>query len=238
VGGGPALDALLAPGRTLRPAGAGGVTSALPGGEAAAHYDDHARVYDRLIGNRVYNRVLWGARTADYAAFAEEALAAGDGPFLDAGCGTAIFTAATYRRARRPVVLVDRSAPMLERAAARLEGAPVALVQADLFDLPFAPGRFASVGCFAMLHVLDDPWAALAALEAQLAPGGRLFASMLVTDRGVGRAYLGALRRAGEVGPPRSADDLAAAAARVFGADAAVERRGSMAYLRAGRDAG
>ncbi|MDQ4048315.1 MAG: class I SAM-dependent methyltransferase, partial [Actinomycetota bacterium] len=108
-----------------------------------------------------------------------DGLAAGHGPFLDAGCGTLVFTAAAYQ-ASRPLVLVDRSLGMLRRAAERLEGAPAALVQADVLDLPFAPGRFATVACHAMLHVLDDPWAELAALHRQVAPGGRLFASMLV----------------------------------------------------------
>ena len=54
----------------------------------------------------------------------------------------------------------------------------------------------------------DDPWAALRALRGQVAPGGRVFVSMLVTDRPVGRAWLGALHRRGEVGPPRSAAEL------------------------------
>lgn len=36
---------------------------------------------------------------ADYGAFAVEAVAAGDGLFLDAGCGTVVFTAGAYRRA-------------------------------------------------------------------------------------------------------------------------------------------
>jgi SAM-dependent methyltransferase len=201
---------------------------------AEPDYDRHARVYDRVIGNRLYNRAIWGVDPAVYAAFAAEALDAGDGPMLDAGCGTAIFTAGVYRRARRPITLVDRSAGMLDRARERLAGAPAELVQADLFALPFAPGTFETVACFAMLHVLDDPWAALIALRPQVAPGGRFFASMLVSgDRRVSRAYLGALHRRGEVGPPRTADELHAAAVPRFGEDVHVERVGAMAFLRA-----
>jgi SAM-dependent methyltransferase len=125
---------------------------------------------------------------------------------------------------------------MLERASARLRDvtAPVTLVQGDLLDLPFAPGAFATVCCHAVLHVLDDPWTALGALADQLAPGGELFASMLVSDRGgLGGAYLRLLRRRGEVGRPRSAAELAAAARERFGELAGVERKGAMAYLRA-----
>jgi hypothetical protein len=68
-----------------------------------------------------------------------------------------------------------------------------------------------------------------------LSPGSGVFASMLVADRAVGRAYLRALRRAGEVGPPRRQEHLAAAARAVFGASADVRRTGSMAWLRASR---
>jgi SAM-dependent methyltransferase len=231
AGGAP--DSMLAPGRILRPAGPN-LLSALSATDEGAPYDRHAAIYDGLIGTRVYNRLLWGTRPAEYRAFAAEALAAGEGAFLDGGCGTMVFTADRYRDATRPIVAVDRSLGMLSRASERLDGgAPAVLVQADLMDLPFAPGQFETVGCFAMLHVLDDPWAVLSALREQLAPGGRLFASMLVTDRRVGRAYMRVLRRAGEVGPPHSTDDLVAAARGVFGASAEVRRSGSMAWLRA-----
>jgi len=229
----PALDALLAPDRpALRPAGPR-ISSALPAGDAGAPYDRHAAVYDRLIGSPVYNRTAWGTRPQAYTDFAAEALAAGDGPFLDAGCGTLVFTAPVYRGAQRPLVLSDRSTGMLERAAVRLADAPAAFVQADLFDLPFAPGSFSTVGCFGVLHVLADPWGALAALREHVAPGGRLFASMLVSDRAIGRRYLRLLERAGEVGPPRSAAELVAAARETLGPSASVRRIGSMAYVRA-----
>lgn len=123
--------------------------------------------------------------------------------------------------------------PPSRRAAERLAGAQAVFVQADVLDLPFAWNRFTTVACHAMLHVLEDPWAALAALRDQLAPGGRFFASMLVSDRAPGRVFLAALHRAGEVGPPRSRDELAGAARELFGNSAEVDRSGSMAWLRA-----
>lgn len=139
-----ALDLLLAQGRTLRPARPG-MLSALPATDQSAPYDRRAVVYDRVIANRIYNRLAWNAAPADYVAFAEEAITASDGAFLDAGCGTATFTAAAYRGTSRPLVLVDRSLDMLSRTASRLANTPVALVQADLLDLPFSPRRFATV---------------------------------------------------------------------------------------------
>lgn len=226
------VESLLAPGRTLRPARAG-VLSALPAGDAGARYDRRAATYDRLIANRVYSRLAWGTSPSQYAAFAAEAVAADSGRLLDVGCGTATFTAAAYREADRPLVLSDRSLDMLERAAQRLVDAPVAFVQADLLDLPFSAGHFSTVACFGVLHVLDDLSGGLAALRDQLAPGGQLFASMLVADRAVGHAYLNALHRAGEVATPRRAEHLATAAQAVFGAPADIRRTGSMAWLRA-----
>ncbi len=110
-------------------------------------------------------------------------------------------------------------------------------MHADPSDLPFAPGSFTTVGCFGTLHIVEDPWWALAALWRQVAPGGRLFASMLITDRALGGVYLRVLERAGEVGQPRSLGELTAAARQAFGGRAAVDRTGSMAWLRARKPA-
>jgi SAM-dependent methyltransferase len=225
----------LADGRALRRID-DGLLSALPADAETGAYDRHAKIYDRLIGSRLYNRAIWGALIADYRAFAVEAAQTATGPLLDAGCGTALFTDAAYRETSRPLALVDRSVGMLAQAAARVSAtpAPATLVQGDVLDLPFAPGGFATVSSHAVLHVLADPWTALAALADQLAPGGDLYVSMLVTDRGgLSGPYLRVLHRRGEIGVPRSADDLAVAANDLFGDLAQVERRGSMAYLRA-----
>src|SRR5215218_6533602 len=89
---------LLVAGRALRSAG-NGVVSALSADDAGAPYDRKAAVYDRVVGTRAYNRLVWGTSTAAYREFACEALASGTGPMLDAGCGSAVFTAGVYRRA-------------------------------------------------------------------------------------------------------------------------------------------
>ena len=122
---------------TLRALG-DGVWSALPAGAPSQPYDGRARLYDRLIGNGLYNRVAWGTSPASYASFAERAVRHGQGPVLDAGCGTLVSTAAAHARSGRPTVLVDLSADMLragrERLLALAGGAPrhVVLLQADL----------------------------------------------------------------------------------------------------------
>ena len=233
--GAAGLAPLIASGRSLRETTTG-LPSALSEDEQAAHYDRRAAMYDRLIGSTLYNRIIWGASPRDYAAFAAEALASDDGPVLEVGCGTAVFTHSVYGDAAREVVLVDRSLAMLERARPRLEGTGATLLQAELLDLPFTPGHFGTVCCFAVLHVLDDPWTALSAIREQLAPDGRLFCSMLVRDRGgISRPYMAGLRRRGELGEPRTEAELATAARELFGSSAEVERTGSMAWLRAKR---
>jgi len=170
----PAVPVTL--GRTLRPAG-DGVLSALPPGDQGAPYDRRAAAYDRLVASPLYNRLLWRASPRTYAAFAAEALQAGDGPLLDVACGSGVFTAAAYRHADRPLVLADRSLAMLERARRRLGSAAPAVyfVQADLFDLPFAAGAFETVACHGALHVFDDlPEALLARTRPACARRGPL----------------------------------------------------------------
>lgn len=207
------------------------IESGLAEDDLGAPYDRRAAAYDRMVRSRAYNRLLWSTSPRDYEAFAAAALADACGPLLDAGAGTAAATAALHRDAGRPVVLVDRSRPMLERAALRIAGgedAPlpghVRLVQADLEDLPFAPGGFATVLCMGVLHLWDDPRRLVERLRAQLAPGGRLHVSALVAARPVGRRYLRALHRAGEVAAPRTPAELE----EVLGTS--VDVRGSMAY--------
>ena len=51
---------------------------------------------------------------------------------------------------------------MLDRARERLDGALAARARPTSSTCRSPPRSFQTVGCFAMLHVLDDPWAALA----------------------------------------------------------------------------
>lgn len=98
----------MLPGRELHHAG-DGLLSAMAPGDRGAPYDRQAAIYDGLVGNALYNRVLWGASIASYGAFAASAVTAAAGPLLDVGCGSAVFTAPAYLAAERPLVLLDRS---------------------------------------------------------------------------------------------------------------------------------
>lgn len=95
---------------------------------------------------------------------------------LEAGCGTGAQTVTLARNSPGArFTSIDVSAGSLAEAQARVEAAGMANVQfreADLFDLPFAPGSFDHVFvCFVLEH-LARPEAALAKLMAVLKPGG------------------------------------------------------------------
>ena len=209
------------------------ITTELPADDLGAPYDRRAVAYDWLVGNRLYNRLLWGTSPTAYRAFAAEAAADAEGPLLEVGCGTAAFTAGAYAATRREVQLVDRSRAMLERAVARIGEAPhVSLLQADLFALPFAPHKFDTVLAMGLLHLLEDLPAAAAALAAQTR--GRVFVTSLVAETRVGARYLQMLHRAGEVVAPRTAEDVAAGLAAGFGVTPRIWRAGCMLFAVAG----
>ncbi|MEO6529587.1 MAG: class I SAM-dependent methyltransferase [Specibacter sp.] len=231
------IDELLQAGRQLRQID-GGLLSALDADDPGSPYDGRAAIYDRVVGSRLYNRLVWGSSPASYAAFAATAAAVGNGhgPMLDVGCGSAVFTAAAYSTTDRPLVLVDSSLGMLARAAERLgsrgsDGRPPVFIQADLFELPFLPASFPTVASFGMLHLFEDLAGTLDALKSQVSPGGSLHATSLVGGTAIGRRALTLLHRTGQVSSPRTEAELAAAARHVLGPAASVSREGSMAFL-------
>ncbi len=97
---------------------------------------------------------------------------------LEAGCGVGAQTVTLARRSPRARILsVDVSADSVAEARRRVGVAGLANVelrQADVFDLPFAPGSFDHVFvCFVLEH-LARPVAALTALRSVLRPGGTM----------------------------------------------------------------
>lgn len=173
----------------------------------------------------MYNQLAWSCRPADYAAFAAAAFASGGGPLLEAAAGSAAATATLHARSRRLTVLVDLSRAMLERAGRRIaansndcdlgnDPAQIRLVQADLLALPFSPRGFTTILALGVTHLFDDLTGLVAALRAQLEPGGQLYLAGLVAETVRGRRYLEVLHRAGEVAAPRTATELHLALSR------------------------
>ena len=92
---------------------------------------------------------------------------------LDAGCGGGRYARLLGRHGAR-VVGVDLSAAV-EKAATLCADLPgVAIVQADLLDLPLAERRFDLVFSIGVLHHSPDPRRAFAQVAARVKPGGRL----------------------------------------------------------------
>ena len=206
--------------------------------ESGAPYDRRAALYDHLVRSKLYNRIAWSTSPDDYTKFAAAAFASAEGPLLEVAAGSAAATASLHATSQRPTVLVDLSRPMLERAGRNIAaagggadlGARVDLVQADLLALPPRSQPFTTIVGLGLTHLFDDVAAVVQALRAQLAPGGQLYIAGLVAETGRSRRYLGLLQRAGEVGVPRTADQLR----RELPQPVDFTTSGCMAYARIG----
>lgn len=236
----PVLRAALQEGASLRLAEPE-IWSVLPADAEAARYDGIAVRYDRVVSHPAYLRLAWGTRFEHEEAFAARALASShEGRVLDAGCGSLCFTAGAHLASSRPTLLLDLSLGMLrlarERLRARAGGVPerIALLQADAIAPPLRDGVFRTVLCPGILHLFADPQPLLRRLDALCEPGGSIFLTCLVTDRGFGRAYLRLLARSGEVGLLRDAAALRELVERATGRPTRCERNGNMAYLACG----
>lgn len=194
-----------------------GIFSCLGKDERESDYDTKVGVYDFVVGNRFYNRIVWGNWPSNYRAFCTQALASTrGGMYLDAGCGSLVFTAGVYAEAsNKRVVLLDRSLGMLARGRDRIRqlrgSVPgnIRFLQGDIFDLPFHDHVFDAVASYGMLHIFDDKAGMLAELERVKRHGGHVFFSSLVGNNALGRTYLEMLRKAGEVAACHSSESLA-----------------------------
>lgn len=107
-----------------------------------------------------------------------EALAGAPGRrLLDVGGGTGNYARALRDDGWEPVV-VDRSAAMLARAAAK----GLETRESDAQSLPFPDASADAVTMISMLHHVDDPPRALAEARRVLRPGGRLAVMAFTRD--------------------------------------------------------
>ena len=218
-----------------------GIYSVLPP-EAGTHgehrYDRMAAFYDNVIGSPLYTRLAWNNSPRDYAAFALDALdRARGGAFLDAGCGSLLFTARAYLKRDTPIVGLDQSIEMLRRGRDRLArlgvaAERVALVQGDLFDLPFRPASFGAALGMGLLHAFDNEAVIglVTSLGTLVAPGGRLYLTSLITSDRPGDRWLWMIHRSGEIVPPRGGEELRALLERAPGRLTSYALQGNMAY--------
>lgn len=216
-----------------------GIFSCLDKAERRSDYDSKVGAYDLVVGNRFYNRIVWGNWPSDYREFCRQVLASTPGGiYLDAGCGSLVFTASVYSEAsNRLIVLLDRSLGMLARGRGRirqLKGSVpdnIRFLQGDIFDLPFREQVFDTVASYGVLHIFDDKTGMLAEMERVKRPGGHVFFSSLAGNNALGRKYLEMLRKAGEVAECHSSESLARAlSAMSFKYE--INTIGNMAYGR------
>ena len=168
------------------------------------------------MGNKFYNKIVWGNWPSNYADFCQTALnASSDGIILDAGCGSLVFTANTYAKSsNKLIVLLDRSMGMLQKGRERLIKANgsmpnhIILIQGDIFSLPFIDNAFDSVISQGLLHIFDEKETLLSELERVKIEEGRIFFTSLVGNNRFGKKYLSMLKNAGEVTTVHSSESL------------------------------
>lgn len=169
-------------------------TSVLDNSLVAAAYARWAPVYDLT-----FTAVMWAGRKAAAAAVSRPGH-----HVLDVGVGTGLELPMIDSRTR--VIGVDLSAPMLERARARVKTKQLAnvdgLLVMDAMQLAFSDATFDAVLAPFVLTVVPDPQASLTEWARVVKPGGEV---VLVNHVGAERgpvasieAWLG--RRAEKLG--------------------------------------
>ena len=206
------------------------IWTSLPSDARGAAYDKMAAGYDAVVGNGVYNRLVWGCAKANYARAAAEFLArATDGPIIDFGCGSCVFTAGAYRRNEDRIILFDRSLGMLSRAATRLPSGQY--LQGDALNPPFEDGSFAGAMSWGMLHIFGTHAPYLKQLARLLRPGASVaVATLVLSERRIGNMMLRMLHRNGEAALPETTTEVTAAFAVLFELES-TERCGNMLFL-------
>ena len=216
------------------------IYSVLKEDERASDYDDKVKGYDALIGNGLYNKLIWRNDVANYHDFCVEALNGNPANMvLDAGCGSLVFTAKAYASStNQQIVLLDRSLGMLRKAKERLEALcegkvpeHIVLIQGDIFDLPFVDNAFDVVMSQGLLHMFDDKEKLLTELERVKQESGTIFFTSLVGNNLLAKGYLFLLKKAGEVATVYDSEALASILKRMpF--EYKIESIGNMAYMR------
>lgn len=194
-----------------------GIATILPPAERPADYDGIAGLYDLVVGNGLYNRLVWGNWPSRYADAARRALeTAAGGEVLDCACGSLCFTSGAYRTGRPGrILLFDRSLGMLRRARRRLPNGR--FLQGDALAMPFRDRVFGTAMAWGSLHIFETGSPLLPELRRVTAPGGRVFATGLtLAGRPLGDRMLAQLHDRGEAAQPRRWEAMSDEFDRIF----------------------
>lgn len=193
-----------------------GILSVIPEAEQASDYDNKVRAYDLIVGNRFYNKLVWGNWPSQYEDYCRNCLNANpNGIVLDAGCGSLVFTSKAYADCNNKlVVLLDRSIGMLRGARGRIEklcgSVPnnLVFIQGDIFDLPFKDSVFDIVMLQGLLHMFDEKISILKEINRVKKETGLSAFTSLVGNNYIGRKYLEILKKSGEVASVQTSNSL------------------------------
>jgi ubiquinone/menaquinone biosynthesis C-methylase UbiE len=189
-----------------------GFWSSVSESEEIASYDKMASLYDWVIGNSIYNRIIWGNWASSYRNAVREVLRISTpGAVLDCGCGSLVFTAAVYANVPLDrIILLDRSIGMLARARARVPAAHY--IQGDALALPFRDGYFETTMSWGMLHIFGSSSPFLSELERVTVPGGLVaISSLSKSGHRLGDHMLDMLHARGEIAAPERDSEIRAA---------------------------
>ncbi|MCQ2288772.1 MAG: methyltransferase domain-containing protein [Muribaculaceae bacterium] len=148
-------------------------------------WDKIASLYD--LFENVYNRKVYkgiGVKVAEFVAHNDT--------MLECACGTGAITVAVARQCRH-VVATDYSEGMLKQARAKCSHlSNVTFERADISRLPYDDDAFDKVVAGNVIHLLDDPAAALHELQRVCRPGGQLVIPCYVNIKRDGGLNFGA----------------------------------------------
>lgn len=208
------LSSLLLENITLRPIETH-IYSVCPEDECTNTYDKMWSFYDLVMGNRHYNRIMWGYSIADFSSFCHDSLSSSsDGWVLDAGCGSLVFTSNIYAEySERPAILLDASIQMLKAAKARLSKlsgdvpSNMVFIHGDALQLPFKPESFRTILSMNLLHVIPNVNRVLSELKNVLAIGGTIALTSLISNDRFNDIYPKLLGKTGQL-IPRTPDQI------------------------------
>lgn len=179
-----------------------------------AAYDSKAKLYEKLVGSKLYNKLLWGTLPKDYTDFAEKAILNATGISLDIGCGGLIQTSAVYAKSKQNYILLDHSIEMLRIAKSRISNhcgkipKNINLLQADAFQLPFENASFDNIMSFGMIHCFENKSEFINEALRVLKPNGTFYFTTMTSDRFVSKCYMNILRKQKEFGKPFSSQQI------------------------------